>query len=297
METKTGFIYAVLAFLIWGLYPLYWNLLAHISPNQILVHRMVWAFLMVGAFVLLTKKGYDFWALLKKLTWKRGGLLLLTAALLSANWLIYTWAVNNGRILYASLGYYINPLVSILMGVIVLKEKLTRYQLIAMIVAGIGVLFLTFSLGALPWISLALAFSFATYGLCKKLLKMDPIFSLLLETALMLPMAFWYFSFGATVDRSVYSLSNVMEMALLVGGGFITILPLFFFNKAAQLIPLKYIGFIQYVAPTLAFLISVFIFNEPFTIAHLIAFSFIWTACLIFISSHLKVKKKALLTD
>lgn len=286
MDQKKGFVYAALAFFIWGVYPLYWNLLSHLDATFILVNRMVWAFILLGIFIVFSKKGKSFMETLRQLTWKKGLLILCATALISTNWLVYMWAVNSGQILYASLGYYINPMVSILMGVLILKEKLTRPQLVTTLISGIGVLFLAINLGTLPWISLVLAFSFATYGLIKKLLKIDSIFSLFLETAFMFPLATWYLAGHASLNPS-----NILEMVLLVGGGFITIVPLFFFSKATQLIPLKYIGFIQYIGPTMGFLIGVFVFQENFTTAHLIAFACIWTACIIFAASQLKWPK------
>ena len=291
---KQGVINAVIAYTMWGIYPLYWRLLQSIGPTEILINRMLWSFFTLGIVIVFWRLGetlksvcITLWQDKKKLF-----LLIAAAALLGINWFIFTYSIVSGQILEASLGYYINPIFSILIGVIFLKEKLNNYQILAAFIATIGVAFLTVIHGALPWISLALAVTFGFYGLAKKLIGIDPFFSLFLETVLMLPVSAFFFSFWLTDGTSAFLQGNLAYVFLLIGAGFITTTPLYFFSKAAGQLPLKTLGFLQYIGPTLQLLVAIFITGEYFSTQRLLAFAIIWVACILFSTSHLLPQKQ-----
>jgi len=292
---KQGISNAVIAYTMWGIYPLYWHLLQSVGPTEILINRMIWSFitlLLVIAFLRLSKPlkavVIELWHDKKKLT-----LLVAATVLLSVNWFIFTYSIVSGRILEASLGYYINPIFSILIGVVFLKEKLDNYQKIAVLIATIGVVLLTVIHGALPWISLALAVSFGFYGLAKKLIQIDAFYSLFLETTLMLPVSAFFFTAWLVDGTSTFLQPNIAYILLLIGAGFITTSPLYFFAKAAGQLPLKMLGFLQYIGPTLQMLVAIFITGEYFSTQRLLAFSVIWVACLLFSTSHLLPQKQS----
>jgi len=210
----------------------------------------------------------------------------MTASLLvSANWGIFIWAVNSGHILQTSLGYYINPLVSVLLGVIVLKEKLSGAQILSFSLAGIGVLILTIHFGEVPWVALSLAISFGLYGLAKKMIKVDAEIGLTLETMMVTPLAIIFMVYLLVTSKPLF-LESASTSLFLIGGGIATALPLLFFAKGAQKVPLSMMGILQYIAPTMTLLIGVFMYREPFTKAHLVSFIFIWSALLIYAASH-----------
>ncbi|MGN1402616.1 MAG: EamA family transporter RarD [Bacillus sp. (in: firmicutes)] len=285
-----GIVYGAVSYMIWGIVPIYWKFLDHMNAGEILIHRVIWAFfLMLFLLVSIRKwdefKGYcrEIWVNKKKF-WA----LFAASILVSANWGSFIWAVNAGRILDTSLGYYINPLVSVLLGVTVLKEKLTKAQIISVILAGIGVAVLTFHLGQLPWVSLFLALSFGLYGLVKVMVKADAAIGLTLETMMVTPIAlvglvYFLFSGQSTLVSST-------DLFLLIGGGLFTALPLLLFAMGAKHIPLSMLGFLQYIAPTLSLLIGVFIYHEEFTVAHGIAFGFIWSGLLLYSISQVKMR-------
>lgn len=282
-ERKVAIIYIVFAYTIWGLLPIYWKWLDAVPPSEILAHRMIWAFVFMIVFVLLRRQWKPFIQTCKSLLKEKKKLLglFIASTVISVNWFTFIWAVNNEFVVQASLGYYINPLVSILLGIIILKERLTRTQLMAFGIATFAVIFLTINLGVFPWISFILAFSFATYGLIKKIIGVDPIFGLTIETIMITPVAFIYLMMqptNAIAEEGVFSLHFI----LLAGAGIATAVPLIFFNFGAPKLPLATIGFLQYIAPTLMLLIGVLMYKEPFTIYHLIAFTLIWTALLIY---------------
>ena len=268
------------AYLMWGLFPIYWKWLQTVPALQILGHRMVWSLIFVaGVLVLQRDREWLRQALRQPKT-----LLIYTlaAVLLSGNWFIYIWAVNAGYIVETSLGYFMNPLVNVLLGVIFLKEKLRRAQAGAALLAGAGVLYLTFDYGRLPWIALALAFSFATYGLLKKTSPLNATRSFTLETMVMFLPAAAYLAFQEVNGSGAFGHQGGLVTLLLVLAGPVTSIPLILFGMAARRIPLSMIGFLQYLAPTLQFLIGVFIFHEDFPSSRLLGFSLIWVALLIY---------------
>jgi len=286
---KQGIINAVVAYVLWGIYPLYWRMLQEIRPTEILVNRMIWSFMtlllvIIGLRLFTTLKNtvIDILKDKKKLT-----LLILAAALISLNWFVFTFAIVTERIIQASLGYYINPILNILIGVVVLKEKLNKYQGIAAILVACAVLYLTLSYGSFPWISLVLAFTFGCYGMVKKFIPVDPFFSLFLETALIFPVATFFFGFWLANGSSAFLQQNTSIILLLMGAGFITISPLFFFARAIKQLPLSLLGFLQYIGPSINMVIAIFMLDEIFTREHLITFCLIWVACLLFSTSHL----------
>ncbi|WP_350020072.1 EamA family transporter RarD [Priestia flexa] len=281
---QAGLIYTASAYVMWGVFPLYWKLVDNVPADEILAHRVIWSFLFMILLLCITRQlgnlketvGYLF-------RHPKKTLILFSASLLiSLNWFIYIWAVNNERIIETSLGYYINPLVSVLLGIVVLKEKLNFWQIISVGLAAIGVLFLTLHYGEFPWVSLGLAFSFGIYGLVKKTIQLEAKVGLTLETFMVMPIALVYFVILYVKGHSSFVLSNPTTSLLLIGGGVATAMPLLYFAKGAPLIPLSMVGFLQYIAPTMTLLLGVFVYHEPFSSVHMIAFLFIWGGSVIF---------------
>ncbi len=287
---KKGVMYAAGAYTIWGLFPLYWKNLAGVPALEILSHRIVWS--LVFMLVLLTLRHK--WAWLKPALRSKRTLLifLLTGTLLSLNWLTYIWAVNAGFIIETSLGYFINPLVSVLLGVIFLRERLRSGQWLAIGIAALGVLYLTVSYGALPWISLTLAFSFGTYGLIRKIAPLGSQEGLTLETAWMFVPAFLYLLFMEVQGTAAFPHSDLKTNLLLGFAGVATAVPLLLFASGARLIPLNLVGILQYIAPTIQFLIGVFVYHEAFSQTSFIGFSIVWAALIIFTIELLLHNKK-----
>ncbi len=281
-----GYILTILAYFIWGALPIYWKLLKDVTPIEILFHRILWAFLFLSIISFIKYRSYLSGIIKDKSKWK---LLLFSSLLIGVTWYVFIYAISINRILDASLGYYINPLVSVILGVIFLKEKLSRIQIIAVLFAVIGVGYMTINYNRLPILSLVLALSFGLYGLMKKILKVKPIPALLIETALLLPLflGIFYFSLPNPRQISFLSISPKIDF-LLIFSGVVTFTPLILFGKGANLIPLKSVGFIQYIAPTFMLLIGVLMYKEPFTQTHIISFGFIWTALVIYSWSVLK---------
>ncbi|MBO1627106.1 EamA family transporter RarD [Bacillus arachidis] len=281
---KKGILYAAGAYMVWGVLPIYWKWVGEVPAEEILAHRIVWAFVFMLLILGVSKRMGQFLSELVSL-FKRPKLLTsltIASILISGNWFVYIWAVNQNHIIEASLGYYINPLVSILLGTVVLKEKLNFWQYVAVGLAGIGVIILAFRYGSIPWIALSLAFTFGLYGLTKKLLNYDAMIGLTMETMIVTPLAVIYLvMIGDHGFGSFGSISSTSTL-LLMGAGVVTALPLFYFAKGAQLIPLYMIGFLQYIAPTINLILGVFVFHEHFTSAHMTAFFFIWIALFIF---------------
>ncbi|MBC5635554.1 EamA family transporter RarD [Ornithinibacillus sp. BX22] len=283
---KIGMLYAVFAYVVWGLLPIYWKLIEEVPAGEILAHRIVWSFVFMIVVVLSMRKWQGLGTEWKRIVKDKKKLISITLAsvVISLNWLVYIWAVNSDHMLQASLGYYINPLVSILLAIIVLKEKLTKSQTVSVILAGVGVLYLTVSYGVFPWVSLFLAVSFALYGLFKKMVDIPAMYGLTIETLIITPIALIYLFLIPENSFSVQDITS-MKNLLLIGAGAMTAIPLLLFASGAKRIPLAMVGILQYIAPTLMLLIGVFIYHETFTREHLIAFSFIWLALVIYLGS------------
>lgn len=275
-----GLLYGIVAYLLWGLFPVYWKLLDHIPPGEILANRIVWSF--VFLVILLGLRRQWTWVRALRRDRKTIGTLVAAGGLLAVNWFTYIWGVNNGYIVETSLGYFINPMVSVLLGVLVLGERLRRVQKFAVAVAALGVIYLTVGYGSLPWIALTLAFSFGFYGLLKKRTPLGAAESLTGEMmVLLIPALLYMFSPGIN-GTALLRDGDLSTHLLLIGSGVVTAVPLLFFAAAAHRIPLSSLGLLQYIAPTLQLLIGVFVYQESFNTARLIGFVTIWLALLIF---------------
>ncbi len=283
-KTNSGVVSAVFCYMLWGVLPIYWKLIDTVPALEILAHRIIWSFLFLLALLAATGKlaaaRRETAAVLADR--KRLAGVLAATVLIAINWLVYIWAVNDSRILETSLGYYINPLVSVLLGIVVLKERLTLHQAAAVGLAALGVLNQAVNVGGLPWVSLSLAVSFGLYGLCKKMLNLGAITGLTLETLLLTPPSLLYLAWVHSHGHGAMALGQPATAALLLGTGIVTSVPLLLFNNAANRIPLTVLGFIQYLSPTLALLVGVFIYREPFSPSHLLSFAFIWAALAVF---------------
>ncbi|WP_342432588.1 EamA family transporter RarD [Neobacillus sp. FSL H8-0543] len=277
-ETQLGVIYAGFSYLLWGLLPIYWKLLSGVNADEILANRVFWSFIFMIIVLFLTKKQglflYTFKGFAKNK--KQMYALIFASLTVTANWFIYIWAVNNGHMIEASLGYYINPLVSILLGMLVLKEKLNIYQYIAFFMAAIGVLIISVSHGKFPWIAIALALTFGIYGLVKKMINVDSAVGLALETLVVTPAAAIYMFYLFFKGSNSFLSTGLETDLLLIGAGAATAVPLLYFAKGAQKIPLSLLGFLQYIAPTIMLVLGVFVYKEHFSKIQLLSFTFIW---------------------
>ena len=286
---NAGILYALGTYILWGLFPVYWKQLQHISATQLIGHRIVWAFMMLMLVIISTRQWGRFRAKLNASTLKAHG---VASLLLSVNWLTYVWSVNNGYIVESSLGYFINPLFSVLLGMIFFKEKLRPLQWIPLGLATLGVLYLTFAYGRLPWIALTLAFSFGFYGVLKKKSTLGSLYGLTLETGIMFLPALAYLVYEVNRGQGVFLQLDSTTNLLLIGAGAVTAIPLLLFAKAAQRIPLTTIGLLQYIAPTGQFLIGVLLYKEEFTSSQAIGFGIIWLALIFFWGEGWRDKRK-----
>ena len=276
---KRGIWYAVGCYVIWGVLPIYWKGLHQVSALQVIAHRVGWSFILLAIVVIVTRQVKAFRATLIR----RVLLIYLAAAvLLTINWLTYVWAVNAGFIVETSLGYFINPLLSVLMGVLFLRERLRPWQWVPIGLAAAGVLYLTFAYGSLPWIALTLAFSFGLYGLVKKTAPLGALYGLTLETGILFVPAVVYLGTMQVAGQGAFLNDSASTTLLLIGAGLVTTVPLLLFASAAQRIPLSMVGVMQYIAPTLQFLIGVLIYKEPFDHSQMIGFGIVWLALLMF---------------
>jgi len=273
-DTRLGVAAALAAFGFWGLAPIYFKFLSDVPALEIIVHRILWGIPMLAGFLLL-REGPAF---LRRMALPRKTILtlLLSGTLVATNWFIFVWAVTHDHILETSLGYFINPLVNVLLGLVFLKERLTRIQVIAVMLAAAGTAYLAWFLGQPPWISLALAFSFGVYGLVRKQLGVGPMVGLLWETLLLALPAILFTAWLASETGLRFGTGSARIDWLLVGTGVVTIVPLVWFNTAAQNLALTTVGFFQYIAPTVTFLLAVFMYGETFTRGHMVAFGCIW---------------------
>ncbi len=272
---NAGVVYAVLAYSAWGLFPLYWKFFGALPAIEVLSHRVIWSLVFLVGLLVLRQQNAEVVRLLRSP--HRIAFLLLTALLLSCNWGIYIYGVNTGRVVETSLGYFINPLISVLLGVVFLRERLNRVKQLAVVLATLGVINFVWQLGTVPWIALALAVSFALYGFLRKIIPVAPMVGLVTETLLIAPVALALIGYWAV--RGVGHLGTSWSMTLLlIGAGVVTSLPLLWFNNAAKRLPLSTLGFLQYLAPSLQLTLGVFLYHERFTPAHSITFGLIWLA-------------------
>lgn len=289
-EYRKGIVLALSAYIIWGFAPLYFKLIDQIAPVQILVHRIIWSFVLMVAIILLMG-GYGRVRQVLKQP-KQVMVLATTSILVAANWLLFIWAVNNNHLLDASLGYFINPLVNVVLGLLFLSERLSKLQWFAVAMAATGVAIQVISFGSIPVVSLALAGTFGLYALLRKKVNIDAMTGLVVETAILLPPALLVLWF-ADGEHASHLLSNGWQLNLLLAAaGVITTIPLLCFAGAAVRIPLSTLGFFQYVGPSIMFIMAVIVFREPFDMEKSITFGFIWSALLIFTFDMLRRRRR-----
>lgn len=291
MNKKTfniGIIYALLAYLLWGVLPIYWKMLNEVNAGAVLAHRIIWSFVFLVLMIIFTNQIKSFFKAAAVIFNSKKTIIILFAAsiVISLNWLTFIWAVQNNFVIQTSLGYYINPLISVVMGIIFLKERLSLAQALAVALATVSVLYLTFSYGVFPWVSLILAFTFATYGLLKKFIVINSIYSLTIETLFITPIALIFLIFFNQNNTHFIDFSNV-TIVLLIGAGIATAVPLILFGRAVQDLSLSFIGILQYLAPTIMLILGIFLYDESFTKAHFISFALIWIALIIYLASSL----------
>jgi len=278
-DTK-GMLYGIAAYGLWGMFPLYWKLLSEVPSLQILAHRVVWACIITTILSFALGKGKDFGKLFRQP--KRLFATVTTGFLVTANWGIYIWAVNTDKIIETSLGYYLNPLISIALGVFVLKEKIDKGIIAASGMAIIGISILTISYGRLPWVALSLGVTFALYGLIKKMVDLDALSGLAMETAPVFPFALAFLVMEQVAGRGAFMQAGALETVLLALAGAVTAIPLFFYAEGVKRIPLSRMGFLQYISPTGQLLIGVLVFKETLDAPRAIAFAFILSALAVY---------------
>ncbi len=278
-QLRIGLAYGLGAYLSWGFVPIYFKLLQHVPAIVVVAHRVAWSLLLLAAIIAWQRRWGEMNAALRS---KRMLLMLgCTTLLIATNWITFIWAVSHERVMQASLGYYINPLFSVLLGMLLLRERMRRWQFVSLALATAGVVNLVLTGGEFPWIALILAVSFGLYGLLRKIAPVAPLVGLMVETGLLMPIALAVIFMGINGQGAAMAL-NIPTHVLLIFAGVITTFPLLWFAAAAQRLRLSTMGFLQYIAPTCQFLLAVLLYREPFTTPHAITFIFIWTALAIF---------------
>ena len=287
-----GFIQAVGAYTIWGISPIFWKGLSEISAMYSLAHRIFWTFAVMALIQTLRRSWPQFRE--QNLSRRSRFIGVVSSLLIGTNWLVWVWAMNVDRVVEGSLGYFINPLVSVFLGVVFLGESLRRNQWLAVILAAIGVTWLTFSVGSLPWVSLVLAGTFGLYGLSKKLTEQSPMNGLTSEMSVLVIPALIYFLFRTFDGTETLSKASSTELLLLVASGLFTAAPLLLFANAVKEVPLSIIGLLQFLAPTAQFLLGVLAYDENFDMMQLVGFIIIWSALIIFITDSFRSSKSSL---
>lgn len=288
------------AYAIWGLFPLYWKLLEHVNSMEILLSRVIWCCFFTLVFVLFMGQRKQLVEDLRYLwTHKKQFWSLAAASLfISVNWFIYIWAVTNDHVLQTSLGYYINPLISVVFGMIFFQEKLSKATVVAVVIAAMGVFVLAIQSGAIPWVALLLAFSFAIYGVLKKKIVLDATRGLAIETLFMVPLALGYYMYLWSAGTPSFLQVDLKTDMLMIVSGIVTAIPLILFAKGAQRIPLYLMGFIQYLSPTIMLFLGIILYKEPFTEVEFIAFGCIWIALVLFsVAKVLETRKRQQVTS
>ncbi|MCM5552544.1 EamA family transporter RarD [Pleomorphomonas sp. NRK KF1] len=288
-----GFAFAFSAYLLWGFLPFYMKAVAHISPYEVVAHRVLWSVPITVAIVVAQGGFGSFLTVFRQPRTLAMG--FLTASLISVNWAIYVWAIGSGRALESALGYFINPLVNVALGTIFLGERLSRAQVFAVALAVFGVGLMTVESGGLPWVSLALALSFGIYGYLKKTLPIGPTHGFLLEVVLISPLALAYVGWLAATGSGHFmgtgEVTTASDTLLLAASGLVTAVPLILFVYGARLLRYSTIGLMQYIAPSMIFLTAVFVFHEPFSVGKLVAFMFIWAALVVYTATMFSGRK------
>lgn len=291
VDTPQGLAFALTAYVLWGFLPLYIKLLSHIPPAEIIAHRVMWSVPIAVVVLLALRRTKDVMAALRNP--RMLGMACVTAGLVSLNWGIYVWAVTAGYAMEAALGYYMNPLFSIALGALVLGEALSRAQLVAICLAAIAVLVLVLDGGGVPWAALGMMLTWGFYALGKKQLPIGPNQGFLLEVLILLPFAVGYVAYLSAQELSHFEPALTRDVWLLLGCGAVTAIPLMIYANGAKLLRLSTIGILQYIAPTIIFLIAVFVFDEPFGRARAIAFPLIWLALIIYTTSMIRGMRRA----
>ncbi|MBC8015415.1 MAG: EamA family transporter RarD [Sporomusaceae bacterium] len=283
-EKTVGVVCAIGAYVFWGILPIYWKFLREVPATEVLAHRILWSLFFMLCILLVTKRMRSFVDEFRQISSnpKQFAGVIMAALFISVNWCTYIWAVNDNRIIETSLGYYINPLVSVLLGILVLKEKLSFWQIVSFVLAVIGVFIMALYFGGIPWVSLVLAVSFAFYSLCKKIVNIGAITSITIETIMISPIALIYVAYIEQQGIGHFAVNSWDISGFLMGSGVVTAIPLILFAKGANRLPLALLGFVQYVSPTISLLVGIFLFNEAFTIIHCVSFGFIWLALIVF---------------
>ncbi len=284
-----GIVYALVCYITWGLFPIFWKAITGVPAINVLAHRIVWSFVLLFVWVLFTNR-QTFISYVKqpKLLLRLG----LAGFIVSINWGIYIYAVASNHIVEAGLGYYINPLINVFLGYVFLKERLAVMQKVAVVLALVGVAYFTISYGKFPWLSLLLAVTFGLYGLLKKKANLESMPALTVETMAVFPFALAFLFYTAETNVATpFFPSSLLTCSLLILSGLVTALPLFWFGKSAQVIPLSTMGFIQYLTPTLQLLLGIFVYGESFGIEYFVCFAFVWAGLVFYTISILRGKK------
>lgn len=287
---QVGAGYAVLAYGAWGLLPIYWKLFPNIPAAEVVAHRMLWSLFFVVGLIAFQRRLPELKTYL--LQFRQLAVLLLTAFLLSANWGVYVYGVNSGNVVQTSLGYFINPLINVLLGFLFLRERFNRWQSLAVGLAAVGVANFVWSVGEWPWIALSLGVTFALYGLLRKLAPAPPLIGLAIETLLLAPVAAALIVWWDVKGTGAFGTNGGQDL-LLLSAGVMTSLPLLWFANAGKRLRLSTLGLFQYIAPTLQFSLGVFLYGEPFTSAHAVTFACIWVALVIYTSNTVWSNRKA----
>lgn len=287
---KMGICYGLGAYLLWGVLPVYWKLLQQVEAMEILASRFLWSAVFVFFLLVVTRQLPTFIKETKAIfsIWKTSMCMLLAAIMISFNWGIFIWAVEAGRIVETSMGYYINPLMNVLFGVLFLRERLTKLQSAAVFCAAIGIGVIVVKNGSLPWVSITLPLTFALYALLKKIIVAQALTSIMLETLLISPLAVGYLYYLGQHGGNVYQSCDTATFLLLAGAGVVTATPLLLFTACARKLPLNLVGFLQYIAPSITLLLGVFVYGEAFTSTIATAFGCIWIGLALFIWSQVK---------
>lgn len=287
---RLGIFYGLGAYLLWGVLPIYWKLLQHVEAMEILASRFLWSAVFVFLLLLATGKLNIFMQETKTIfsTKKTACCMVLAAIMISFNWGIFIWAVEAGRIVETSMGYYISPLMNVLFGVVFLRERLAKLQIAAVSCAAVGIGVIIVHNGGLPWVALTLPLTFAFYGLLKKIIVAQPMTSILLETLLISPLAAGYLYYLSINEGTVYQSCDMNTLLLLAGAGAVTATPMLLFTACARKLPLNIVGFLQYISPSISLMIGVLIYGEPFTGTTATAFGCIWAGLALFIWSQIR---------
>lgn len=289
-RTRSGILLGLGAYTMWGFLPAYFKLLTRVGPFELVAHRILWSLIFLAGLLTVWKKWATLGAAIR--TPRVVAILAATAGLIGINWLVYIWAVVNGHVLEGSLGYYLNPLVNILLGVVLLKERLTRPQTVAVGLAGIGVAILALGAGSGLWISLTLAFSFALYGFLRKVAPVEAVEGLSIETLILTPLAFAWVMILESRGTSGLGMGTGTVLLLILSGA-VTAIPLLLFTAAAKRLPYSTLGFLQYIAPSIQFLLAVLAYGEHLTPSHMLCFGLIWTALFIFAADGIRIGRRA----